>query len=250
VTALRVASFNLRNGRAFDGWSSWPFRRRATAAAIAGLEADVLGLQEAYRCQLRWLLRRLPRYEGVGEGRSGRGRGERTPVLWDRRALVLVDHATRWYGAEPDRPGSLLPGARFPRVATRCRLRVLATGAEVVVVSTHLDAQDPARRRTSAEQLAGWLDLAEPTVVLGDLNAGPDGDVVAPLLRAGLRDALAGLPGGTVHGFTGATDGRRIDHVLVSGHWEVLAASIEHPRPGGRLPSDHWPVVADLRLRP
>jgi endonuclease/exonuclease/phosphatase family metal-dependent hydrolase len=85
--------------------------------------------------------------------------------------------------------------------------------------------------------------------VLGDLNAGPGGDVVAPLLAVGLRDALEGVPGGTAHGFTGRTDGRRIDHVLVSRHWDVVAASIEHPRPGGRLPSDHWPVVADLRLR-
>ena len=28
---VRVVSFNIRNGRAFDGWNSWPFRRRATA---------------------------------------------------------------------------------------------------------------------------------------------------------------------------------------------------------------------------
>jgi endonuclease/exonuclease/phosphatase family metal-dependent hydrolase len=248
VVGLRVASFNVRNGRAFDGWRSWPFRRRATAAAIASLDADVVGLQEAYRCQLRWLLRRLDGYAAAGEGRDGGGRGEHTPVLWRRNRLDLVEHRTRWYGDEPDRPGIRLPGARFPRVATACRLRWRATGTELLVVSTHLDAAVPANRIAAAEHLAAWVAGSGPVVVLADLNAGPTSDVLAPLRAVGLRDALAGVEGGTEHGFTGATDRRRIDHVLVSAEIEVAASSIAHPRPGGRLPSDHWPVVADLVL--
>lgn len=245
---LRVASFNLRNGRAVDGWHSWPFRRSAAAAVLDHLHADVVGLQEAYACQRRYLLHRLPRYDAVGDGRDGRGRGEQAPVLFARGGIELVDHRTRWYGDAPDVPGSRLPGARFPRVATFARLRLRATGRSFVAVSTHLDAAVAANRRASALQLAGWLDPAVPTVVLADLNAGPAGDVVGALREAGLRDALAGVPGGTEHAFTGRTDRRRIDHVLVSGHWEVRSSWIAHDRPGGRLPSDHWPVVADLLL--
>ncbi|HJR24407.1 MAG TPA: endonuclease/exonuclease/phosphatase family protein, partial [Acidimicrobiales bacterium] len=62
MTELRVATFNVRNGRALDGFvRAWPFRRRAVVAAIASLDADVVGLQEAYRFQLRSLLRGLQR---------------------------------------------------------------------------------------------------------------------------------------------------------------------------------------------
>ena len=43
--ALRVATFNVRNGIAFDGLDSWPLRRHTTAQAVAGLDADLIALQ-------------------------------------------------------------------------------------------------------------------------------------------------------------------------------------------------------------
>src|SRR5918997_3565993 len=85
--ALRVVSFNLRNARAWDGWNSWWFRRSATAAALHELDPDVAGLQEAYALQERYLLRQLPRYSSVGEGRDGGPRGGRRPGLFRGGAL-------------------------------------------------------------------------------------------------------------------------------------------------------------------
>jgi endonuclease/exonuclease/phosphatase family metal-dependent hydrolase len=55
-------------------------------------------------------------------------------------------------------------------------------------------------------------------------------------------------PSGTTHHFSGRIDGRQIDHILVSREIDVLDAQVAHPRPFGRLPSDHWPVVARLRF--
>jgi endonuclease/exonuclease/phosphatase family metal-dependent hydrolase len=55
--------------------------------------------------------------------------------------------------------------------------------------------------------------------------------------------------GGTTHQWKGGTGGRRIDYVFVTEHWDVLGGRVDHSRPGGRLPSDHWPLVADVRLR-
>ncbi len=249
VTSLRVASFNVRNGRAFDGWSSWPFRRHGAAAAIADLAVDVVGLQEVYAFQLRSLRRRLGHYDAVAVGRSDGRRGEHNPVLFDRRTVELVDARTRWYGDEPDRPGTMLPGAGFPRIATVCRLAV-GDGTVVEVANTHLDERSADRRGASLEQLAGWLDHSVPRVVVGDLNADPDDPVLAALAAAGLRDALRGSAGGTSHAFTGRTDGRRIDHIFVSEEIDVVDAHVAYDRPFGRLPSDHWPVVAQLRIRP
>jgi endonuclease/exonuclease/phosphatase family metal-dependent hydrolase len=247
VTDLRVASFNIRNGRALDALvRSWPFRRRAVVAAIASIDADVTALQEVYRFQLRGLLRGLPGRVAVGEGRSARRHGEHVPLLVAEGRARVVESATRWYGAAPDRPGSRWPGASFPRIATIVVLDV--AGTRVQVVSTHLDERSSDLRTRSARQLAEWLDPALPRVVLGDLNAEPAAPELAPLLHAGLRQALPSDAGGTSHDFTGRTDGRRLDHVLVSDDVEVVAAEVLHPRPGGRLPSDHWPVVASLRL--
>ncbi len=246
---LRVATYNVRNGRAPDGRNSWPFRRGATATAIAGLRADLVGLQEAYGWQVRSLLRRLHGIDAVGRGRERRGGGgERNPLLFATERVELLEQRTRWYGATPDEPGTRLPGARFPRVATIAWAE-LDSRTRVQVANTHLDATSSTCRQAAAEQLVGWLDPTVPCVVLGDLNAEPDAPELAVLLDAGFRQALSADAGGTFHGWTGATDGARIDHVLVRGPIEVTAAAVAHPRPDGRLTSDHWPVVADLRVQ-
>ncbi len=246
ASELRVASFNIRNGRALDGRDAWPFRRNVTAAAVAGLGADIVGLQEAYRCQVRHVVRHLDGVEAIGCGRDRRG-GETTSLLLSRRRVEALEHRTRWYGDEPDRPGHRLPGARHARIATIAWLEI--DGAtRVQIANTHLDSVSGERRARSVAQLVGWLDPTVPGIVLGDLNAGPDAPELRPLLDAGFRHALPADAVGTVHQWTGRTDGPRIDHILVRGPIAVIAAEVVLPRPDGRLPSDHWPVVADLRV--
>jgi len=244
---VRVGTFNVRNGLARDGWNSWPFRRKATAAALRGLEADVVGLQEACGFQVRSLQDRSPGYGLTGSGRSPRRCGERCSVAFQRGDLTLVSSETRWYGPTPTKPGTTLPDASFPRIATIVRLRQTGGGPQFTVVNTHLDEHHERNRVAAAEQLLTWLD-GGPTVVVGDLNAVPDSAVVAALLAGGLTDAVPADAPGTNHGFTGRTDGRRIDHILVSHHWTVDGARVDTTRPGSRLTSDHWPVVADLTL--
>lgn len=244
---LRVATFNIRNGRALDWQNSWWCRRGATVAAIRGLGAEVLALQEVYEFQRRYLARRLPGLRWYTQGRDGGTSGEQCPVAVTGGFIRVVEHRTLWYGDTPDVPGTRLPDASFPRIATLLRCRDQRTAREFAVVGTHLDERHADNRAASTRQLAGWLDPSVPTIVLGDFNAtAGDRAVLGPLLEAGLRPAP--VTGGTVHGFTGAEDGRRIDHVLAGPHWTFTDAEVVRTRPGGRLPSDHWPVRATLRL--
>lgn len=247
TTGLRVATWNVRNGWAFDGWDSWPLRRRAARTTLATIDADVIGLQEAHGWQLRSLRRALPEHVAVGEGRDGGGRGERCALLVGP-SLRVVRHRTLWCSSTPAVPGSRLPGATHPRVVTLAELEVRGRGDHVGVAVVHLDQRHEANRLRSSDLLLGWLEAALPWVVLGDLNAHPGSPPLRRLEAGGLASVLPEGAGGTFHGFTGRTDGSRIDHVLVRGPWEVAGAQILHLRPGGRLPSDHWPVVADLNL--
>jgi endonuclease/exonuclease/phosphatase family metal-dependent hydrolase len=248
MTTIRVATFNIRNGLAFDGLHSWPMRRRATARAITALDADVIGLQEVYGFQLHWLARRLPGYDAVsGAGRSGGHRGEHCPVLVRHETAELRSDRTRWFGTDPDAPGIRLAGASFPRIATICVLKFRG-GSEFQFVNTHLDEHLAKLRCDSATQLVTWLDSSLPRVLVGDLNDEPASEVVRTLEATGLRSAVADDAGGTAHNFSGRTDGRRIDHIFVSDGITVLDGRVRSERAGHCLPSDHWPVVATLSL--
>jgi endonuclease/exonuclease/phosphatase family metal-dependent hydrolase len=253
---LRVASFNVRTGLKPDGRHSWPLRAGACAAAVAGLDADLIGLQEARLFQERGLARRLPGYAGAGAGRDdGRCRGERCTVAYRTARLRLESWTVRWFSDTPWVPGSRSWGNPIPRIATLCRFADLRTGDRFGLANAHWDGASAGSRLRSAEALLGWLDPSLPWLVVGDLNATGEDPSVARLLAGGLTDTLAALgargpQAGTHHAWDGSTDGTRIDFVIADARWDVAGARIDHARPGGRLPSDHWPVVADVVLRP
>ena len=254
---MRVATFNIRTGLGRDGRDSWPFRRGRTAAAITRLDADIVGLQEAHAFQLRWLLARLPSFAAIGAGRDdGRSRGEHCAILYRADRLRLIEQRTRWLAETPDLPGSMSWGTRIPRIVTTGLFETVGTSGPVRfgVADTHWDGDSAAVRERSARILLSWLDPSVPWIVLGDLNATPAEQSVRTLLDAGLADALAHLPSrglgaATHHRFDGATDGTRIDHILVSREWRVEEATVVQERVDGRLPSDHWPVAAALAMR-
>ncbi len=117
----------------------------------------------------------------------------------------------------------------------------------------HLDnASQQARieaARAILHRLAA-LGADVPTVILGDFNHDPIGDVYEILQAGGFRDAW--LEAGradddgafTIHRFTGrrvAGEGR-IDWVLVSKHFDVERARILKDCRAPRYPSDHYPL--------
>ncbi|MEV6410693.1 endonuclease/exonuclease/phosphatase family protein [Kribbella sp. NPDC051718] len=253
---LRVATFNIRNSSAPDGDDSWVLRREATAAAIEELAADVVGLQEVLPDQLAYLRERFAQYEIVGAGRDdGVHAGEHSVVMIRPGDWRLDSHETRWLSADPSTPGSVGWDADLTRIATLVRMQH-TDGTRVGIVNTHYDHIGEVAQLESSKLIDRWT-AAEPDlhwVVLGDLNVEPESLPLKVFLEAGWRDAVPATAGGTFHDFTGATDRERIDHVLVrqSGpagtSWQVIDAEVSHYRPGGRLPSDHWPVVATLEL--
>lgn len=243
---LRVASFNIRTSRGMDGWNRWWWRRRACVAAIRELGADVVGLQEVRPDQLAYLRRAFRDVTMVGAGRDRDGGGEHATVMVAPGGWTVESTRTRWLSSAPDSPGSLGWDAGLTRIVTLVRLR--KGDARLGVANTHFDSRGREARAQSAGLLAEWLAQEDdvPWVILGDLNARPDSPPLRRLRAAGFADPLPADAGGTEHSFTGATDRTRIDYVLTGPGVRAVDAWISHHRPHGRLPSDHWPVVADL----
>ena len=246
---LRVATFNIRYDTPSDGAHSWTQRRSAVRQTIDDLRCDVVGLQEVLPRQRRYLRARTRGLRWYGVGRDdGRRNGEQCPVLVRRRSVRVEEWSTQWLSATPDVAGSTGIDARIPRVATVVRGRW--AGRQIGVINTHFDHRGERSRVAAARQIAQLVsvDDARNWVVCGDFNIGLDEDPMQILAANGLRSVLPPEAAGTFHAFGGAADGPRIDHVLVSSRWRIERAEIELNRPGGMIPSDHWPVLAELTL--
>jgi len=101
-------------------------------------------------------------------------------------ALLAVPELLR---GEPLQAGALpLPGGRSMGEEPRVLLAARAAGLRVFVA--HFDLPAPVRQ-AQADALLAAVGDPHGTVVLGDLNEGPDGPAVRKLLAAGFRDAWA-----------------------------------------------------------
>lgn len=132
-----------------------------------------------------------------------------------------------------------LPSVGEPRSLLRAEVEV--DGLVLDFFVTHLAAWGGLNRRMRTEQAGCLLEHVRtsrrPYVLCGDLNA-PAG---APDLEAIVTSdlvRLCGLAEDPTHGLLG----RRLDYIFSDPRFEVLQANVLR-----RGPSDHWPVVAELR---
>lgn len=250
---ITVASFNIRNGLALDGRDHWLFRRRTTLDWARRLDADVIGFQEVYGFQRRALAKALPDHAVAGRGRSRWGLGEQVPIFVRPPLRVeAVEH--RWFGATPTVPGSLLADSKPPRMTTAIICSHETSDLQLRILDTHLDHRSEENRMASARQLVADFDDDLPSVLLGDFNARPDrSDAFRILAEAGWRRlAYDGSSfNGWEHG-TGHPSGP-IDHILIrdGADWAMRGEDARIvSAETGRMPSDHWPLVAGVEAIP
>ena len=236
-------------------------RREAAIATILEADPDLLGVQGALRNQIESLEDGLgPRYRSVGVGATdGADAGEINAIFWRNDVFERFADGHFWLSDEPDVPGSTVPGASAPRLATWVELEERASGRLLLVLNTRWDEASQDAREQAAGLIVQTLDLIGPAplgrVVLGGL-AGTEDNVAVLTLRNGARltDAYREAhpdrrpDEGTSDGFGGETAGERVDHVLVSaGRFTIEGAEILGGPGEGGPPSAHFPVLARLR---
>jgi endonuclease/exonuclease/phosphatase family metal-dependent hydrolase len=146
----------------------------------------------------------------------------------------------------PPAPGR---GRSEPRAALWVRINV--AGRPVNVVTAHLglgwnEGLVQVKALLGSELLEG-IPADEPVVLCGDFNLSPGGAAYR-LLASRLRDAQLALKGHVpLRTFSTTQPFTRIDHVMLSPHFEVTGISV--PRNDlTRVASDHFPLVVDLRV--
>ncbi|MDX9975198.1 MAG: endonuclease/exonuclease/phosphatase family protein [FCB group bacterium] len=220
--SFRVVTYNIHHAEGTDG--KLDLDRIATV--IRELRPDVVCLQEVDRGLSRTNRTDMPQrladlldmeviygsnYEFDG-GQYGNATLSRLPIVSQENAPL------------PTPPGD------EPRGCLRTTIRVGTR--EVDVYNAHFGLT-PEQRKEQASALMTRLG-ANPTVVAGDLNEGPEGATLG-ILTAKLRDTAE------------RNSPKRIDYVLVSAELDVLSSRLVTSPPADRA-SDHLPFAADLRL--
>jgi len=227
-------TFNIHGGRPAQG----AVDLHAVAAVIREVGPDLAGLQEIHRRmpppyvfqdqpqRLRRLLDMEVYFQrSFGLGPAGFGNAL---LSWGRLEGVRRRRLPGGGGLRALEPRTLLEGSW--RMGNR----------RVLVLNTHLGLSHAQRCRQARRVAERVRSCSEPVVVVGDLNATPDSPELRLLLDAGLTDCAEE----GVHTFPCGGASCRLDHILVSSHFEVESCfAVE------TAVSDHLPLVAELRLK-
>jgi endonuclease/exonuclease/phosphatase family metal-dependent hydrolase len=257
--ALRVMTFNLRFASPTPP-NAWPDRRPVMKHVIERIAPDVFGTQEGLYQQLRDLAADLPAYEWLGVGRGGGSQDEHTAIFFRRDRFEPVAYDFFWLSDTPETIGSITWGTHYRRMVTWVRLRERSTGREFAFWNTHFDHEVEVARQKSAvllRQRMGAVDPKLPLLLVGDFNCTAGQSAAYEILtnEAGLIDTWRAARTkenatlNTFHNYEPAREqGFRIDWILARPPVEVSHAEIVTDHEGSQYPSDHFPVVADVRF--
>lgn len=251
---LKVMTYNVRYATAPDGPNAWPNRRKALLDLIQKHDPDVLGVQEALAGQLEEIQTRLPDHLVLGVGRDdGIRKGEFSAILYRKSKLGLREGGTRWISPEPMRPGSLAFDAKVTRVFTWGEF-FTKSGQRILIINTHLDHESEMAMLLGGQQIRAFTtersDL--PSLVMGDWNSAETDPPAMALMEGDWFQHAKPSEGpfGTFTSFKPENiNGPQIDHIFATRGWEILSTAIDRTLYDGKLPSDHFPVVATVRLR-
>jgi endonuclease/exonuclease/phosphatase family metal-dependent hydrolase len=257
--SLDVMTFNIRYAHTQPP-DLWPDRLPVIEEMIERRRPDIIGTQEGLYHQLVDLESALPSYRWIGTGRDGDSKGEFMAVFYRSDRLQPLAYENYWLSDTPAIAGSRTWGNNYPRMVTSVRFRDRLNGGEFLFVNTHFDHEVQQSRERSAalilERLAA-VAPGTPVILLGDFNAGAGDNPVYSQLTGpgGFTDSWVAVGNadtlGTFHAFKGisaAKGARRIDWILSRGPVTAISSEIVTDARGAQLPSDHFPVVARLRI--
>ncbi|MCW3086722.1 MAG: endonuclease [Sediminibacterium sp.] len=255
---LTIGTYNLRYDNKGDSGNLWVNRVPVIASLVRFHDFDILGTQEGLYNQLEDLKTGLTGYTYYGIGRDdGIHKGEHSAVFFKTDKFQVLDSGDFWLSETPEKPG---PGwdAHLNRICSWVRLQDKATRKKFYFFSAHYDHQgETARRESSKLILRKIKEIAgnDPAIFVGDLNGGYDSECYKTLAATDwLKDAhkeaaFSYANNGSFNAFGKQDRNEIIDHIFTTQDFGIEKWGILTDTYHGKYPSDHFPVLVQLRLR-
>ena len=257
---MRVMTFNLRADNVLDIRNRWKRRASLVYDVISQYDCDIIGLQEVTKQMESELEEYTKAYYKTGEGRTKRLFMEKNPLLIKKKFSVIEDN-TFWLSKTPWKKNSTIWYSLFPRICTGAICET-EDGKRVRIYNTHLDCLLPHAREFGLQVILDHIcdEQAKeylPCILMGDFNAKPNSKLIQRLRNGkyvgkrfiAVQEINPELYKKTTMGsFKGRDEGRHIDYIFVTEEFKVERMEIVKYSKDGKYPSDHYPLVAELKL--
>lgn len=282
---LRIGSYNvwahyaraglIRKGKVVEA-RSWENSRSAVADLIVKLDCDFIGMQEVSgvcRDDLAKLVKKAggKKYQlwWVNTYPENHRREVGNAVFYDKRKFTIEDENIYYFSLTPEVMSKGWDEQRYYRAALTAVVTHKKSGKKFFFIATHGPLAKEAKvhaGRLLVEFDKKYNTQGLPTIVVGDMNSRP-GDGFHQNMLKHFEDCylVAEKKCGTIGTFNSGAgtdknftlEHRRIDHIYVhsTDKGEIKVKSYEVNRDkynvGGQMhyPSDHNPVVVDLKLK-
>ena len=256
--ATRVMSFNVRCKN--DGKQTITNRSKVAVEVINQYAPDSFGVQE---CTPRW--KRIlaanigDRYACVGAARDYYGPfTEYSSIYYLKDKYNLIDSGTFWLSETPEKKWTKSFDSACFRVASWALLEDKETGVRYTHINTHLDHVLESTRESQMKVLIECVNKVangSPIVMTGDFNAYEDNSQVYTVACESFNDTKKVAENSdtgrtfTSYGSKGEDGTGAIDFIFADKELKVDTYKIIRNTVQGIYPSDHYPIVADIRLK-
>lgn len=257
-----VMTFNIRQDAPDTGNRNWAIRRPLIKERIDVNGADIIGVQEAKGNQVSDMEADLPGFYRIGTGRDGNGSSEHSCIFYRTSRFKALNSGTFWLspGAPTTATGPSWDAA-YKRICSWAQFQDKTTSLKFWVFVTHFDQKGKVARDSSAHLILSQMQSkigAQPAIFMGDLNCTQTSVPYATLNNSSLLEetwniaaSKAPTSRGTFNGWSiNPTSNDQIDHIFVTGEWTVASRLVDwyYKTPGNIVPSDHWPVIAQMKI--
>ncbi len=248
-------TYNLRYDNPNDGLNKWELRKENITDLILKYSPDIFGTQEGLSRQLDYLDENLKNYSFIGVGRDdGKRKGEYCAIFYKCSDYKILDESTFWLSNTPNKI-SIGWDAVLERICTCALFENKKSGKKFWVFNAHFDHIGKEAQYESSKlivkKIQEFNQCKYPVVLMGDLNLMPSSKAIKFLSKNFLdahfqTEAISNL--GTFNAFKHkepVVD--RIDYIFVDKSSNVKNYRIINDKLNGKYPSDHLPVLVELK---